>query len=342
MKTVVSVSEISELDIKPLAESMEWKKILLEEIKNKWQNKTGWIDVPCPVCGSSDCMPAFNKFLFEYAECKNCKTLYASSRPPGKELTLWYGHSIAAEFWQENILKSSESSRNEKIIEPRAQWITDAISEYMHDASSRNIKYTDISFYGRMLNEKISELNEQLVVTAAGITAGKEGYQGKKIRVVPLNSINDLTGLDKTDILVAIDVFDRITSIQSFLEQVSQITEPGALVFAACPVSSGLEIQALWNESPSIIPPDKLNFPSVEGLISLFSASGKWEIMELSTPGMFDVQLVRQALERNAGQWPRVVRALFEHMDDTGDELFTGYLQSQRLSSFARIVLKRK
>ena len=46
---------------------------------------------------------------------------------------------------------------------------------------------------------------------------------------------------------------------------------------------------------------------------SLGSSSwpGGWELLELSTPGMFDVEIVRRAVEANpSGEWPRVLRAL--------------------------------
>jgi len=41
MKTVVSVNEISEFEIKPKDVLGEWKKMVAEEMANRWQNKSG-------------------------------------------------------------------------------------------------------------------------------------------------------------------------------------------------------------------------------------------------------------------------------------------------------------
>ena len=343
MKTVVSVNEISEFEIKPQAELGEWKKLVENEVTTQWGNQPGWVKVPCPVCKSDESTYAFNKLVFSYVECNNCKTLFAQSRPGENELSNWYKNSESAKFWQEKLLKLSAASRNAKIIEPRSQWILDGISEYMAHIRVADIKYTDISFFGKMLIDKVAELTSDMAITSAGVTADRETYESNGITVNTLASVDDLSGLQNTDILVAIDVLDRIASIDRFFDQIDTIVNPGGLVFATCPVSSGFEIQSLWDKSPSILPPDKLNLPSVKGLIKLFSSSPKWEVLELSTPGMFDVELVRQALLHSPKElWPRSLHALLDEINNQGAGLFTEYLQSQRLSSFARIVLRRE
>jgi hypothetical protein len=341
MKTVVSVNEISEFDIKPQASLQEWKQKVLEETAAI--DKTQWIETACPVCAQDQPLPAFNRSGFVYAECAHCKTLYAQTRPSDQALTNWYTNSESVAFWQGTLLRQTEVSRYEKIIEPRAYWILDGISEYMPHGSRNALRYTDISFFGRALVKKIAVEAPQLQLVSAGITDGKEPYASGNINIRTLASIAEYNTLERTDILVAIDVLERIRSIHDFVTALEEKINVGGLVFATCPVSSGFEIQCLWEHSPSIIPPDKLNLPSVQGLLELFSASGKWKVLELSTPGMFDVRLVKQAMNASPDHnWPRSLRALMDTMDNQGMQLFTEYLQSQRLSSFARIVLRKE
>lgn len=343
MKTVVSVNEISEFEIKPKDVLVEWKIMVAEEMMSRWQNKSGWISVDCPICKSKEATPAFSKQDFNYVECSDCKTLYAQTRPSAKELNWWYTGSASVHSWQEKLLKLSATSRDEKIIEPRANWILDGISEYIPNAQSKKLTYTDISFFGKALTDKIAANAEGMQLTAAGITATNENYASKNISVDPVSSIDDLSTLKQTDVLVAIDVLERIPSIHDLFSQLGSIVNPGGLVFATCPVSSGFEIQSLWDKSATITQPDKLNLPSVKGLIDHISSTGKWEIMEFSTPGMFDVELVRRAMLQSPGEkWPRSLHALLDGIDQAGIERFTEYLQSQRLSSFARIVLRRR
>jgi hypothetical protein len=240
------------------------------------------------------------------------------------------------------LLKLSADSRRIKIVEPRAQWILDGISEYIQTTVDDQIKLTDISFFGRALVEAISDFSENIQIMSSGILADKEGPLSDKIVINPLTSIDNPGTLEATDVLVAIDVLDRVQNIKGFFSELEKVIKPGGIFFATCPVSSGFEIQSLWEKSPSIIPPDKLNLPSIQGLLHLFSSSGKWEILELSTPGMFDIENVRKELKRDSSViWPRSLHVLLDDIDKQGIELFTEYLQSQRLSSFARLVLRR-
>ena len=343
MKTVVSVNEISELEIKPKAELAIWKKSVVEEIQNRWGKHDNWISVICPVCGSADHHFAFDKAGFTYVECAHCTSVYAQTRPSSHELNWWYTRSASTDFWKKKLLPLSAVSRDAKIIEPRANWILDGLSEYLSGMPFSHIKYTDISFFGKALVEKIAGYTNGMEVVAAGLTEVDITYSDKNIHSKPLHSIDVFSSLPGSDVVVAIDVLERIPSVREFIEQMETVVNPGGLVFATCPVSSGFEIQSLWEQSPTVIPPDKLNLPSIKGLIELFSASGKWKILELSTPGMFDVEAVKQTMALFPDKpWPRSLHALMDGIDRQGEGMFTEYLQSQRLSSFARIVLRRE
>lgn len=343
MKTVVSVNEISEFEIKPKVELSQWKTLVVEEASSRWQKRDGWDNIVCPLCNSKESTPAFHKSGFSYVECDECKSLFVEQRPDSKELNWWYTQSKSSEFWRDTILKLSAPSRNAKIIEPRAQWIMDGISEYMPNRHPSEIRYTDISFFGKMLIDKVAEISPNMHITSGGITSKNEIYLSPEVNVQTLTSIDELSTLGSTDIVVAIDVLDRIPNFNSLLNQLDGILNAGGLFFATCPVSSGFEIQSLWDKSPTILPPDKLNLFSIKGLLSVLSAHSKWEVLELSTPGMFDIELIKQQLSNSPkNQWPRALHALLDGINNQGIGLFTEYLQSQRLSSFARIVLRKQ
>lgn len=342
MKTVVSVNEISEFEIKPKAELAQWKTSVAEEIQTRWSDKKNWVKVNCPVCSKNETAPAFAKSGFAYVECNHCKTLFAQERPSEKELNWWYKESASTAFWKKTLLRLSAASRDEKIIEPRANWIMDGLSEYLPGKSLADLTYTDISFFGKALIEKVAGYANGMKIFSAAVTDEEVLYDAQSVQKNHIGSLDDFSTLQPTQVLIAIDVLERISSIEHFLQQMESIVSPDGILFATCPVSSGFEIQSLWEKSPSVIPPDKLNLPSVKGLIDLFTASGKWKILELSTPGMFDVAMVKQTIAASPGEaWPRSLHALVDTIDQQGVGMFTEYLQSQRLSSFARIVLRR-
>jgi len=337
MKTIVSVQEISEFDLKPSEAVAHWRTLVKDEIPLRWKDRSSWIRINWPTCEILQEKPAFERDGFAYVESSTCGSLYASYRPNEDEIWSWYRESISSKFWRDELLFLSKQSRQEKINEPRSDWITDGIAEYKPSATS----LLDISTNGRELINLVASKNPGLKrIVMAGMTADLEGDATPVIDVEP-TKIADLFKHGLVDVIVAIDILDRVSDISRLISAFEETLALGGIAFITSPVSSGFEVQALWEGSPSIQPPDKLNIPSVKGLQLLFPAP-KWEILELSTPGMFDVELVRKAIAENPKQfWPRIVRSLVEETDANGKMALVELLQSQRLSSFARLVIKR-
>ncbi|SVE07961.1 uncharacterized protein METZ01_LOCUS460815, partial [marine metagenome] len=133
----------------------------------------------------------------------------------------------------------------------------------------------------------------------------------------------------------------RASDLPALVRAALDALAPGGVLFATTPVASGFEIQSLWDRSPGVLPPDRLNLPTVNGLLQMFAGS-PWQVLELSTPGMFDVEIVRRAIADSPDStWPRVLRALVESADSEDRRRLTEYLQSRRLASFARLVVRR-
>lgn len=338
MKTIVSVQEILELDLKPLPVVAQWRALVEAEIVRRWTNRSGWVHVDWPTCKQNDAIPAFERYGIAYVESPTCGSIYAPFRPNEDELWAWYRESAPARFWREQMLPASETARREKITRPRADWVLDGIAEY---APSTH-RLLDVSTYGRGLVDLVTTENPRLLeVVAAGMTADLEGISTPRVKVQPTR-VADLPAHGQVDVILAVDVLDRTADLGALVRAFDQLLAPGGVVFATTPVASGFEIQTLWERSPTIIPPDKLNLPTVEGLQQIF-AGPTWEILELSTPGMFDVEMVRRAIEEEpAAPWPRVVRALVERTDAVGRTALVELLQARRLAAFARLVIRKK
>ena len=337
MKTTISIQDVAELEIKPGTELTEWRGLVAAEIAAHWADRSQWIAVHCPGCGGAGAHPAFERLTIDYVECASCGTLYAPRRPSELALKSWYRDSAPARYWRERVLPASQDVRREKIVGPRADWILDGIAEYGPQAQ----RLVDLSPHGSALLDAIVRAAPRLTkIFAAAVTADLDGVASKRVVVHP-TAVADLPALGPADVVVAIDVFDRAADLRVMVGALEQMVAPGGLVFATFPAASGFEIQALWERSPTVLPPDKLNLPTVEGLLRLFS-SPKWEVLELSTPGMFDVETVRRAIAADPkSPWPRVVRALVEQADVAARAAFVEFLQSRRFASFARLVARR-
>jgi SAM-dependent methyltransferase len=336
MKTVVSLQDLIDFEIRPNALLSQYYELTRTSVASF--ARTSLIHAACPACAGDQSDVAFEKLGLCYRLCRACGSLFVSPRPTEAALTNYYRTSPAAKFWREEIRRETSAMRLEKLIRPRAEWVVNALAEHAPRATNA----LDVSPGGSALLVELRALWPALSrTTAAHATADLDvDGPGDDIEVLSV----DLAGLEsvqKTDLVIAFDAIDRAADVGRLVAQAARALTPGGLLFVAAPCASGFDLQVLWDRSPTIMPPDKLNVLSVEGFRRLFS-TGRWEILELSTPGMFDVDNVRRAIAANpAGPWPRVIRELTSQSDDTARAEFQEYLQRHRLASFARLVVRR-
>ena len=338
MKTILSIQELSEFDIKPSQATEEWRGMVETEIADKWRDRSGWVRVGCPACRSQSYRPAFEKMGLAYLECERCGSLFAPLRPSEDAIWHWHRESEPACYWREQLLPASELVRQEKVIRPRADWILDGMAEYIPSAG----RIIDFSTHGRSLLDILS--SEAVGVSefvAAGMTADLDGGATPRIVVKP-TMLAQMPTLGKADVVIAVDIFDRVVDLKRLIAAFESVLGNSGVVFATVPVASGFEIQTLWDKSPTVMPPFKLNLPTVDGLLELFSAQN-WEVMELSTTGMFDVEMVIRTMAAFPEYpWPRAIKCLVHHDDPVGRAVFVEFLQSRRLTSFARVAARRR
>src|SRR5439155_24285794 len=97
----------------------------------------------------------------------------------------------------------------------------------------------------------------------------------------------------------------------------------------------------LWTRTVYLYPPDRTNCFSLRGVEMLLTRAG-FELLEVSTPGVLDVEIVRAHVERDAGiPLSRFERELLAG-DDQVHSAFQTFLQQNGMSSFARMVARRK
>jgi SAM-dependent methyltransferase len=338
MKTVVSLQDLLERDIKPNALLAEYLALTRASIAAQWRSHEALVPTACPGCGAEDSDPAFERGGFTYRSCPTCGSVYVSPRPTEASLVAYYRDSAAARFWRERILPETAEARAEKLVGPRADWVLDAVAEYAPGARTA----LDVSPYGAPLAHALLRAGAlQRVVAASGqadVDYDRAAVPGLEVRPSPIAS---LPSLGPVDVALAFDALERASDAAGLVRALRDALRPGGLLFVTAPNVSGFELQVLWDRSPTIAPPDKLNLLSIEGFQRLFAAPG-WEIVEFSTPGMFDLESVRRAvLAEPSHDWPRFIRRLVERGDETAHAEFQEFLQRQRLASFARLVLRR-
>ena len=338
MKTMVLDRDILELEIKPQAMLDEYRQLIAQEVKERLAIPNQLTPCVCPGCQSDASTVAFEKFGLTYLECDRCRTVYVAPRPSEEALTDFYRNSSSSRFWRERILPETRETRREKLFRPRAQWLLDVVDRYRPEARLGII----VGYHNDLLIEELARQEHlfQIVVTnpIADIEFAGISLPGITIRPTPVNALDSL---GPADVFLAFDILDRCADVDALFAAARAALAPGGLLLASTTLISGFDLQVLWDRSRSIYPPDRLNLLSVEGLTALFERHG-FESLEFSTPGMFDVEIVQRAIRADPeGDWPRFIRYLIENRDEDALHALQEYLQKYRLSSFARIVLRR-
>lgn len=316
MKTVVSVQDLLEFEIKPNDLLQQFRELSQSAVAERWGNGAGLIDAACPACDGKDREPAFERSGLQYQLCRDCGSLYVSPRPSQAALDEYFAASVPSRFWRERVLPATETARREKLAVPRAQWVADGIAEH----GSPQACIVDVSSHGRpLVDAMLAEIADTREVTAA---ASIEGVAGP------------------VDVVTAFDVLDRVADVAAFARQAHRALRPGGLLFITAPASSGFELQVLWDRSGYIAPPEKLNLLSADGFLRRFRGPA-WDVIELSTPGVLDVDNVRRAVDASPEHdWPRFVRQLVAQRPEAL-AAFQEFLQQHRLASFARLVVRK-
>ncbi len=319
MKTVVSLQDLVDFEIRPGRLVEEFRALTERSVEALLTGRL--VEVACPGCGGPASSAVFDKFGLTYRQCEACASLFVSPRPGAEALAEYARSSPAATFWRDRILGETRETRLDKLIRPRAEWVLESLAEHRPGASS-----------GLDLSPQAQALIKELRAQSPGLRdlAAADAY------LLPLPSAAAV------DFVTAFDVLDRAPDARALVASVHATLAPGGLFFVTAPSVSGFDLQVLWERSPTMMPPDKLNLLSIEGFSRLFGAPG-WDVIELSTPGMFDVENVRQAMLADpGGDWPRGVREIVQQRDENARLEFQEYLQRHRLASFARLVVRRR
>jgi hypothetical protein len=113
-------------------------------------------------------------------------------------------------------------------------------------------------------------------------------------------------------------------------------------MLATTRAGGGFDAQVLWERSRQLLPMVHLNLLSVEGAERLLLDAG-FDVLELSTPGRLDVQIVRAAaLADPTLPLPRFLSYLIRHRGEEAHQAFQEFLQQHRLSSHMRWVARKR
>jgi len=328
-----------EHDIRPKALLDEFFVRLRRDAERLAQKSGAFVDVPCPFCGEARPDVAFDKQSFRYCECRHCRSLYASPRPTEALLREYLETSEAVAFWSTHFYRETAEARRVQMFRPRAERIVAIADQY---GLAPTAVCADVGAgYGLFLLElqTLGRFGRLLAVEPDSRLAAVCRSQG--FEVIEQWIEDAAPGAVAADMVTAFEVLEHVYDPLVFLRACSRAVRPGHLLFFSTLAATGFDIQTLWENSRSVSPPQHLNFPSVPGAQRLIERAGL-EVVEITTPGHLDVDIVRNRLDDDASlPASRFARSIVTADSDTRIA-FQRFLQQHRLSSHVHCVARRR
>lgn len=328
---------MKESDIRPRELFNQYLELARNDIDRFFADHSHFEAVACPGCGSQTCEPALVKLKFTYMLCAECGSLYLSPRPTVDMYKTYYQGAESVKFWSSHFFKETAEARRKAIFRPRAQIVAEWLKK-VQTTSAANRLFVDIgSGYAIFLQEikRLGLFNKIIGIEPEANLAQIGRDQGFSILEKKLENIDD--GEIDADFATAFEVLEHVFNPEDFLKATRRILRPGGILMFTTLTVSGFDIQVLWENSKSIYPPHHINLLSTQGMRELVTRSGL-QIVDFSTPGELDVDIVRNIQHENPElDLPRFIASIISAPEDVRTN-FQNFLKANELSSHIRII----
>jgi hypothetical protein len=333
MRSSIIMDQFHEADFKPSELYSKYLKMLEKDVADLLVSSAKNM-ISCPACSCETTGGSFQKFGLTYHECSDCMTLYVSPCPSSEDILRFYEDAPAEKYWRNHLSKIAEDKREQKIILPRIEWMLESAQEYLFSTpKAAAFLYSSELGYAKYVSQKI---NSVYFIRPFVSEDSLASYPSLNI----LPSLDELPEL--VDMISLNETLDHLPETSDFLAKVNRALKPGGLCFITSILSSGINILLLREHASNIFPPDRLNIFSVEGLNQLFRKFD-FEVLEFSTPGILDMEMLHHAIQRQPDLPElRFVRYLLKNRNELEQKAFQEFLQASLMSSYGRILLRKR
>ncbi|MDQ7822787.1 MAG: class I SAM-dependent methyltransferase [Candidatus Eremiobacteraeota bacterium] len=299
-------------------------------------DKSAFITVACPACGSISQREEFEKSGFMYVTCNDCATLFVNPRPPQKMLSRFYTESPSTSYWINEFFKPVAEARREKIFKPRAAHI----GKYIEKGRAKIIG--DIGAGFGIFLEELRKIIPDL--TCVAIEPSQEMAQicRDKGLIAQESSIEALDGfVNHFDILCSFELLEHLFDIRQFMEKARNLLCKGGLLYLTTLNAMGFDILTLREKSKSVSPPHHLNFLNPRSITLLAEKTG-FTVEALSTPGELDWSIVEGMYYEDNIAIGHFWEYMAAHREEECKKEFQEWLKRHKLSSHMRVLLRKR
>lgn len=307
------------------------------DIARMQARRAEFVALPCPACNGEESTPAFAKYGFAFVRCLGCGTIHMSPRPSEAVMADYYANSENYAFWATHIFPASEAIRRRKIHEP---WLARILAKCeAFGVVPRRLIDVGPGFGTFCAVAQDSGRFESVI----GIEPTPEMAAACRARGVSVieSRIEEIGHeVPPADVVVAFEVVEHLYRPRDFVRSALRLVRPGGLLVLTCPIGEGFDIATLGPVSQAV-DAEHVNLFNPRSLARLVASEG-FEVLEVTTPGRLDAEIVRDAVL--AGQFsldgePFLRRVLVEEWDRLGWP-FQQFLAANGLSSHMWLVAR--
>ncbi len=322
--------EIKVKDIHHPGVTEEFDRLTLNDLERLVKKRDQFVDTGCPACHSMNVDFAFEYQNLGYRRCRKCELLYISPAPTEAMHLDYVVNSTAMAYWRETANPSMKGSRR-PMYKERVDYANGVFKKLGYSPKSSlevgagNGEFAEELIHGSNL-EKIVVLEPQEL-----------NLDFPKVEIIH-GGFDDLEKEGRTfDVVFAWELIEHILEPDQFLKLVRKVMAPGALLILSTPNENSVETRKLGTESSNILF-DHVRLYNPLAISRLLERNG-FRILDLSTPGLLDVQRLQDNLEKNPEAFKNdpALHFLLTGKEEVTEE-FQDYLRENHLSSHMRVV----
>lgn len=332
---------MKESEIRPADILNAYLRLSAEDAATFFPDPAAFTHRPCPGCGVDAGRPAFSKNGFELAYCGECGTLYVNPVPREADLDAFYRDSPSQRYWASVFFPAVVEARRDKIFRPRVERLRDLLGR--HGVTPRRVM--DVGAGAGIFLEEARRLgfgDEHLAVEPNADLAATCRAKGlKTFEGFGFEAAEAEEWAGSADLVVSFEVIEHVLAPVDFVSELARLARPGGLVAISGLCCDGFDIAVLGPASKAVSPPHHLNFLSRRGVGEAL-AHGGLEQVAFVTPGLLDVDIVRNTLTENPGlPVDRFMRNLVLDAPEATRAAFQSLVTAHGLSSHMWVVARR-
>jgi 2-polyprenyl-6-hydroxyphenyl methylase/3-demethylubiquinone-9 3-methyltransferase len=306
--------------------------------------KQNFIERDCPVCGNNDNrnLPKFHN-RYEVKECLFCTTKFVSPCPGLDALTYYYNECNCNGLFG-NLLRSRNKSGN-IIISERIEFILNLIDEYFKDSDL--IRILEIGCGSGVF---LSEIKEGIrskfpdkKFLLHGIDIDATAIQKSVDSEIYLSAESAESYVantkEKYDLVLHFELIEHLQNPYDFMISVKNLLNQNGLHHFHTPNANGFDNIAIgYNEfrplAHGIFPPMHLQSFTPMNIVH-FSLRTGFKVIQVDTPGNFDIDIVRNFLSGADPYFKSIALIPEDYL-----AIFQNWLKKLNSSSHLRVTLR--